>query len=361
MSWRPVEAPVASDRRSCDALDIVIVPRVRDLGGFSVRRALPSPKRQMVGPFIFWDQMGPAEFALGEGIDVRPHPHIGLATVTYLFEGEIVHRDSLGSAQPITPGDVNWMTAGKGIVHSERTAPEWKANPSRRMFGIQSWVALPKAAEEAAPEFFHHGKASLPFFEDQGARVRIIAGSLYGKASPVHTFSEMFYADAELAAGAKLPLPAGHEERAIYIATGEIEIAGTDSRPPGCWCSGLATRSRFPRRRKAGFWSLVASPWMASATSGGTLSPARASELSRPRRTGRRSGSISSRATRPSSSCCRPSPVRSARCVGLAKFEARPTPVLPAPPAHRLQPVLRSRMPGNSALKPTVSRKCCGR
>jgi redox-sensitive bicupin YhaK (pirin superfamily) len=226
MSWRPVEAPVAGDRRSCDALDIVIVPRVRDLGGFSVRRALPSPKRQMVGPFIFWDQMGPAEFALGEGIDVRPHPHIGLATVTYLFEGEIVHRDSLGSAQPITPGDVNWMTAGKGIVHSERTAPEWKANPSRRMFGIQSWVALPKAAEKAAPEFFHHGKASLPFFEDQGARVRIIAGSLYGKASPVHTFSEMFYADAELAAGAKLPLPAGHEERAIYIATGEIEIAG---------------------------------------------------------------------------------------------------------------------------------------
>jgi redox-sensitive bicupin YhaK (pirin superfamily) len=226
MSWRPCEDPIAGDRRSCEALDIVIVPRVRDLGGFNVRRALPSAKRQMVGPFIFWDQMGPAEFALGEGMDVRPHPHIGLATLTYLFEGEIVHRDSLGSAQAITPGDVNWMTAGKGIVHSERTAAEWRAKAGRRMFGIQSWIALPKAAEEAPPEFFHHGAASLPVIEDGGARVRIIAGGLYGQSSPVRTFSEMFYADAELERGAKLPLPAGHEERAIYIATGEVGIAG---------------------------------------------------------------------------------------------------------------------------------------
>ncbi len=226
MSWRPAEDPVPGDRRSCNAIDIVIVPRVRDLGGFSVRRALPSARRQMVGPFIFWDQMGPAEFALGEGIDVRPHPHIGLATVTYLFEGEIVHRDSLGSAQVIAPGDVNWMTAGKGIVHSERTAPEWKALPGRRMSGIQSWVALPKAAEEAAPEFFHHGAASLPLIEAEGKRVRVIAGSLFGQTSPVRTFSEMFYADVALDAGAKVPLSAEYQERAIYIASGTVEIAG---------------------------------------------------------------------------------------------------------------------------------------
>jgi redox-sensitive bicupin YhaK (pirin superfamily) len=226
MSWRPAEDPIPGDRKSCNALDIVIVPRVRDLGGFSVRRALPSSKRQMVGPFIFWDQMGPAEFALGEGIDVRPHPHIGLATVTYLFEGEIVHRDSLGSNQPITPGDVNWMTAGKGIVHSERTAAEWRAGPGRRMFGIQSWVALPKEAEETAPEFFHHGANSLPQIEGEGERVRIIAGSLFGQNSPVRTFSGMFYADVALEAGAKVPLPTGHEERAIYVAEGAIDIAG---------------------------------------------------------------------------------------------------------------------------------------
>src|SRR3974390_2792521 len=140
MSWQPSNDPVPGDRRSCNALDIVIVPRVRDLGGFSVRRALPSAKRQMVGPFIFWDQMGPAEFPIGEGIDVRPHPHIGLATVTYLFEGQIMHRDSLGSEQPIMPGEVNWMTAGRGIVHSERTGPELRRTGSRA-HGLQLWVA----------------------------------------------------------------------------------------------------------------------------------------------------------------------------------------------------------------------------
>jgi redox-sensitive bicupin YhaK (pirin superfamily) len=180
----------------------------------------------MVGPFIFWDQMGPAEFPIGEGIDVRPHPHIGLATVTYVFEGQIMHRDSLGSEQVITPGDVNWMTAGRGIVHSERTEASWKAEAGRKMFGIQSWVALPQAAEEAAPDFHHHRAGALPLIEAEGKRVRIIAGSLYGKTSPVRTFSEMFYADAALAAGARLPLPAGHEERAIYIADGTIDIAG---------------------------------------------------------------------------------------------------------------------------------------
>src|SRR5579864_2302477 len=213
MSWQPSEDPIPGDRRSCNALETVIVPRVRDLGGFNVRRALPSAQRQMVGPFIFWDQMGPAEFVVGEGIDVRPHPHIGLATVTYLFEGKIFHRDSLGSAQAITPGDVNWMTAGKGIVHSERTSSAWKAEPGRRMFGIQSWVALPKAAEEVQAGFFHHEAAQLPVIDGEGKRVRVIAGTLFGEKSPVQTFSEMFYADVELSSGAKVPFPAGHEER----------------------------------------------------------------------------------------------------------------------------------------------------
>jgi redox-sensitive bicupin YhaK (pirin superfamily) len=226
MSWLPTEDPVPGDRQSCNALELVIVPRVRDLGGFNVRRALPSAQRQMVGPFIFWDQMGPAQFVVGEGIDVRPHPHIGLATVTYLFDGKIMHRDSLGSAQSITPGDVNWMTAGKGIVHSERTTPEWKAEPGRKIFGIQSWVALPNAAEEVDPDFFHHRSQVLPVIEAEGKRVRIIAGSLFGERSPVRTFSEMFYADVELSAGAQVPLPADHEERGIYIAEGTIRIAG---------------------------------------------------------------------------------------------------------------------------------------
>ncbi len=225
MSWRPGEDPVPGDRRGCDALDAVIVPRVRDLGGFNVRRALPSAQRQMVGPFIFWDQMGPAVFTAGEGLDVRPHPHIGLATVTYLFEGRILHRDSLGSEQIITPGDVNWMTAGKGIVHSERTTPEWKAEPGRKIFGIQSWVTLPRAAEDVKPDFFHHRAQTLPLIEAEGKRVRIVAGSMFGETSPVRTFSEMFYADVELAAGAKIPLHAGHEERAIYVAEGMVDIA----------------------------------------------------------------------------------------------------------------------------------------
>ena len=227
MSWRPSEDPVPGDRRSCVALDVVIVPRARDLGGFNVRRALPSAQRQMVGPFIFWDQMGPADFGAGEGIEVRPHPHIGLATLTYLFDGKIFHRDSLGSAQAILPGDVNWMTAGKGIVHSERTAPEWKAQAARKMFGIQSWVALPRAAEEVKPDFFHHRAETLPVIEAEGKRVRLIAGSLFGETSPVRTFSEMFYADVELSSGAKVPLQACHEERAIYVAEGMIDI-GSD-------------------------------------------------------------------------------------------------------------------------------------
>jgi redox-sensitive bicupin YhaK (pirin superfamily) len=217
--------------RSNPALDTVIVPRARDLGGFEVRRALPSRARQMVGPFIFFDQMGPALFGPGQGIDVRPHPHINLATVTYLFEGEIVHRDSLGTVQPIRPGAVNWMTAGQGIAHSERTAPELKARGSL-LFGIQTWVALPAAHEETAPGFTHYGEADLPTLDAEGARIRLMVGRAWGIASPVRTFSETIYADVILDPGARLPIDAAHEERALYVVSGAVEIAG-DCFPAG--------------------------------------------------------------------------------------------------------------------------------
>ncbi|MEJ1159621.1 pirin family protein [Prosthecomicrobium sp. N25] len=206
-------------------LDQVIVPRARDLGGFEVRRALPAASRQMVGPFIFFDQMGPAEFLTGAGVDVRPHPHIGLATVTYLLEGAIVHRDSLGTELEIRPGDVNWMTAGRGIVHSERTGPALRVAGSR-LFGIQSWVALPAEREEADPGFTHVGSADLPVLSSEGKRVRVIAGRAYGVAAPTPTLSDTLYADVALDAGAILPVDTDHEDRAIYVLEGEIEIAG---------------------------------------------------------------------------------------------------------------------------------------
>ena len=206
-------------------LETMIVARTGDIGGFEVRRALPSVKRRMVGPFVFLDQMGPAEFLIGHGLDVRPHPHIGLATVTYLFEGEIMHRDSLGTVQPIRPGAVNWMTAGSGISHSERTGPELRAR-GFSLFGIQAWVALPSNAEETAPAFVHHPASDLPIITGEGKTVRVIAGSLYGEASPVETPTATFYADAVLESGAHIPLPADHEERAVYVAQGKIDIAG---------------------------------------------------------------------------------------------------------------------------------------
>lgn len=225
MSWQQGSDPILGDKTSCDLIDTVIVPRARDLGGFEVRRALPSAQRQMIGPFIFFDQAGPAELITGEGIDVRPHPHIGLATVTYLFRGEMRHLDSLGTEQPIKPGDVNWMTAGSGIVHSERS-PDEVRKTGANLYGIQSWVALPKHAEETNPGFYHHDQADLPEIDGKGKSVRLIAGSLYGQSSPVKTATEMFYADATLQTGAKLPLPADHEERGIYVVEGSIEIAG---------------------------------------------------------------------------------------------------------------------------------------
>jgi redox-sensitive bicupin YhaK (pirin superfamily) len=223
MSWQPAQEPRATPGSGA-GLDIVIIPRVRDLGGFEVRRVLPAGERRMIGPFIFFDQLGPITFKAGTGIDVRPHPHIGLATITYLFEGEIQHRDSLGNVQAIKPGEVNWMTAGRGIVHSERTPEDLRMAPSP-VFGIQAWVALPRAKEEAEPHFVHHGAGSLPIIESKGSRVRLMVGSLMGQRSPVATFSEMVYADATLAAGARLTFPAEHEERAIYVVKGVVDLS----------------------------------------------------------------------------------------------------------------------------------------
>lgn len=227
MSIRPGDDidPASGDVSACAFLETVIVPRAKDLGGFEVRRALPAIERRMIGPFVFLDQMGPAEFAAGKGVDVRPHPHINLATVTYLYAGEIYHRDTLGSAQAIRPGDLNWMSAGRGIAHSERTAPDLRASGSP-LFGLQAWVALPADKEESEPTFAHYGKAELPVIESEGKNVRLIAGALYGKRSPAAVLSDLFYADVQLAAGATLPLDPEYEERGLYITEGEIEIAG---------------------------------------------------------------------------------------------------------------------------------------
>ena len=208
------------------AIETIIVPRTRDLGGgFEVRRVLPSGERRTVGPFVFFDQMGPTVLPAGRGLDVRPHPHIGLATVTYLFDGEIIHRDSLGTVQPIRPGGVNWMTAGRGIVHSERTPPEFRTGGGG-LFGIQTWVDLPKDNEEADPAFAHHPEDALPVLDGDGKRVRVIAGAFHGARSPLVVFSETVYVDAALAPDARLEIPPEYEERAVYIAEGRIEIGG---------------------------------------------------------------------------------------------------------------------------------------
>jgi redox-sensitive bicupin YhaK (pirin superfamily) len=225
MSWNPTIEPQCPDVKSMDLIETLIVPRARDVSGFEVRRALPSPKRQMVGPFIFFDQMGPAEFLTGQGIDVRPHPHIGLATVTYLYKGEFQHRDSLGTNQMIYPGEVNWMIAGNGVTHSERTSEKTRQNPSS-LLGIQTWVALPEEAEETGAAFEHHGREALPFLEGEGKQVRLIIGDAYGQKAPTKTFTEMFYADAILEAGSTLPLPDNHEDRGIYVTEGSIDVAG---------------------------------------------------------------------------------------------------------------------------------------
>lgn len=205
-------------------------PHIKDIGGLEVRRLLPSHTQQMVGPFIFFDHMGPAEFAPGRGIDVRPHPHIGLATVTYLFEGAIMHRDSLGSVQRIEPGAVNWMTAGQGIVHSERSDVAERTNGSR-LHGIQTWIALPKAHEQTAPGFSHHPKSTLPLITRTGIEMRLIVGSAFGRKSPAPVFSGIFYLAGEMDADAAFDLPPEHEERAVYVVEGSVRIAGTAVAP----------------------------------------------------------------------------------------------------------------------------------
>jgi redox-sensitive bicupin YhaK (pirin superfamily) len=207
-------------------IDVVVVPRTSDLTpSLKVQRALPSARRRMVGPFVFFDQFGPTVLTDGAALDVLPHPHIGLATVTYLFDGELLHRDSLGVVQTIRPGELNWMTAGRGIVHSERTPPDQRSG-NRPLFGVQAWVALPAALEESTPAFAHHDAHELPLLEGEGKRVRLIAGSLFGATSPAQTLSALFYADAALDAGARLNVPATHDERAAYVLTGDISVAG---------------------------------------------------------------------------------------------------------------------------------------
>jgi redox-sensitive bicupin YhaK (pirin superfamily) len=225
MTWHPCPDPLIGDRGSADAIETLIVPRAVDLGEMVVRRALPSTKRQMVGPFIFFDQMGPAEFLTDQGIDVRPHPHINLATVTYLFAGEILHRDSLGTERAIEPGAVNWMRAGRGIVHSERTS-EGRKRSGQRLFGIQTWMALPQADEESDPAFVHHGAEALPVVEADGMTARLIVGDAFGAASPLAVASPTLYADIRLQSGRCAPIEAVYEERALYTIDGVIEIAG---------------------------------------------------------------------------------------------------------------------------------------
>lgn len=205
---------------------LIIRGKPRDLGdGFMVSRLLPQTERRSIGPFVFFDHFGPVTFAPGQGVDVRPHPHIGLATVTYLFEGAQVHRDSLGSVQTITPGDVNWMTAGRGIVHSERTGPDLRAR-GHLLHGIQSWVALPQPDEECAPSFQHVSRSDLPEWRDGEVTLRVIAGHAYGRTSPARVLSPTLYVDATLGPNCRLPLPEDHEERGVFIVSGGVEVGG---------------------------------------------------------------------------------------------------------------------------------------
>lgn len=213
-----------------DPVEEIIVPRASDIGGFEVQRALPSETRQMVGPFIFLDQMGPGEFLSNQGVDVRPHPHIGLSTVTYLFSGSLDHKDSLGHEQRILPGDVSVMTAGAGIVHSERTGMDIRQQPSD-LFGMQSWLALPKGHEEDAPSFAHTAKRALPEMEYDSMHARVIMGNLWGKASPVQSHMDTLYLDVRLEDGGVFELPIETEERAVYVLQGDVEIGGIVHKP----------------------------------------------------------------------------------------------------------------------------------
>ncbi len=225
MSYFPVRDPEPGDAFSCDAIELMVVPNAKDIGGFEVRRALPTAKRRLVGPFIFFARMGPAILRAGQAMDVRPHPHIGLSTVTYLFDGRVRHRDSLGTEMVIAPGDVNLMTAGRGIVHSERTPEELRGAPMS-MSGLQTWLALPDTKEDIAPEFTNTTQAHLPDFDDSGVSGTVVIGAFQGLASPVKAYSDTLYASIRLEAGARVQIPADAEERAIYVLEGSVVIAG---------------------------------------------------------------------------------------------------------------------------------------
>jgi redox-sensitive bicupin YhaK (pirin superfamily) len=225
MSFFPGTDPAAGDAFACDAIETLIIPRAHDIGGLEVRRALPSARRRLVGPFIFFDRMGPAILRAGQALDVRPHPHIGLATVTYLFDGKIRHRDSLGTEMVIEPGDVNLMTAGRGIVHSERSPEELRGAPLS-ISGLQTWLALPDDKEEIAPLFENTARAELPEIDGEEATGRVVIGSFSGLNAPVRTASDTLYADIRLKPGGRIPIPADTEERAIYVLEGEVDIAG---------------------------------------------------------------------------------------------------------------------------------------
>ena len=225
MSFFPGSDPNIGDAFSCDAIELMVVANAKDIGGFEVRRALPTAKRRLVGPFIFFDRMGPAILRAGHALDVRPHPHIGLSTVTYLFDGRIRHRDSLGTEMVISPGDVNLMTAGRGIVHSERTPQEMRGAPMS-MSGLQTWIALPGHKEEMAPVFENTASAELGEFSAEGVTGRVVIGELEGKRSPVTVYHNTLYADIRLAPGASYRVPADAEERAIFVLEGHVTISG---------------------------------------------------------------------------------------------------------------------------------------
>ncbi|RUX05761.1 pirin family protein [Mesorhizobium sp. M8A.F.Ca.ET.059.01.1.1] len=225
MSFFPGKDPEAGDAFASDQIELMVIPNAKDIGGFEVRRALPTAKRRLVGPFIFFDRMGPAILRAGQALDVRPHPHIGLSTVTYLFDGKIRHRDSLGTEMVIQPGDVNLMTAGRGIVHSERTPQELRGAPMS-ISGLQTWLALPDGKEEVAPVFENTAALRLPEIDADGVSGRVVIGDFQGLRSPVRADSETLYADLRLAPGASVKIPADAEERAIYTLEGEVSISG---------------------------------------------------------------------------------------------------------------------------------------
>ena len=264
--------PTACKTGPCPSIRYLLEPVEKDLGGFSVRRLLPAAVLKSVGPFVFFDHLGPAWFGPGQGVDVRPHPHIGLATITYLFDGEILHRDSLGSVQPIRPRAINWMTAGRGIVHSERTPPEMRAQ-GHTLHALQLWVALPTEDEETDPAFFHYDAAELPEKIEGGRSVRVMIGEAFGLTSPVKTWSPTLYAEVNLPAGATITLPDHIHERAVYLVAGEITSAGTQlplhnmtvfDRTPGIELlagqdARLVIIGGLPLGKRTIWWNLVAS------------------------------------------------------------------------------------------------------